>query len=328
MEAHPLNSTTESTAQIDAYLRRSLSGSPAALYEAAGHLMAHGGKRLRPYMVIQTCCMMGGRTEDALAAAGAVEMIHNFSLVHDDIMDNDDTRHGVPTTHKKYGTSMAILAGDTLFSKAYSTLSGCGLPAEIRAALTASLAGACVDICEGQWMDISMGTDPSIPPPSDYLSMIRKKTSALFEVSCSMGAVCARAEPPDVGRASSFGLNLGTAFQITDDLIGIIGDPGVTKKPVGNDIREGKKSLPILMALESAGEGERSAIMRAFGNRGASREETDAAVSAVRSLGIADAVRHQAASHADVARRSLEPYSGAHRDSLESLLDFVVERSL
>lgn len=317
-----------SAGDITGHLQDVLSGGPAELYRAASHLIIHGGKRLRPYMVLETCQMLGGQEKDAMAAAGAVEMVHNFSLVHDDIMDNDETRHGVPTTHEKYGMPLAILAGDTLFSQAYRTLLDCPLPGESRAALASSLAEACVDICEGQWMDISMGQDSAMPPPSTYIRMIRKKTSALFQVSCAMGAICARAGLGDIGAVSSFGLNLGTAFQITDDWIGIAGDPNITKKPVGNDIREGKKSLPILMAIRHAGEGDRQNIMKPFGNPGATTQETAAAVDAIRSMGIDDKVRSEAASYADAARHSLETYSGPHRDNLESLLDFVVERRL
>jgi geranylgeranyl diphosphate synthase type I len=318
----------DSIQEITAYLRRSVSGSPDLLYEAATHLIENGGKRLRPYMLIQTCRMLGGSMRDAMAAAGSVEMIHNFSLVHDDIMDNDETRHGVPTTHVKYGTPLAILAGDTLFSKAYRTLSESSLDPPTRAELVYRLSGACVDICEGQWMDISMSMSDAIPLPSEYVAMIRKKTSALFEVSCSMGAVCARASAQDISNASSFGLNMGTAFQITDDLLGVVGDPAVTKKPVGNDIREGKKSLPILMALEEAKPGDRDTVLRAFGRRDAPAEYTGAAVRVIRQMGIEETVRNRAASYADAARRSLARYGGAHRQNLESLLEFVVKRSL
>lgn len=317
-----------SVQEITAYLRRSVSGSPDLLYEAATHLIEHGGKRLRPYMLIQTCQMLGGGMRDAVAAAGAVEMIHNFSLVHDDIMDNDETRHGVPTTHVKYGTPLAILAGDTLFSKAYRTLSESPLDPKTRAELVHRLSGACVDICEGQWMDISMSMSDAVPQPSEYVAMIRKKTSALFEVSCSMGAVCAGAGAQDVSNASSFGLNMGTAFQITDDLLGVVGDPTVTKKPVGNDIREGKKSLPILMALEEAKPDDRDVILGVFGRRDAPAEAADAAVRAIRNMGIEETVRNRAASYADAARRSLARYGGVHRQNLESLLEFVVKRSL
>lgn len=318
----------DSVQEITAYLRRSVSGSPDLLYEAATHLIEHGGKRLRPYMLIQTCQMLGGGMRDAVAAAGAVEMIHNFSLVHDDIMDNDETRHGVPTTHVKYGTPLAILAGDTLFSKAYRTLSESPLDHKTRADLVHRLSGACVDICEGQWMDISMSMSDAVPQPSEYVAMIRKKTSALFEVSCSMGAVCAGAGAQDVSNASSFGLNMGTAFQITDDLLGVVGDPTITKKPVGNDIREGKKSLPILMALEEAKPDDRDAILGVFGRRDAPAEAADAAVRAIRNMGIEETVRNRAASYADAARRALARYGGTHRQNLESLLEFVVKRSL
>lgn len=313
---------------ITEYLRQSLTGTPATLYDAASHLIMHGGKRLRPYMLMETCKMMGGNAAQAVVVAGTVEMIHNFSLVHDDIMDNDDTRHGVDTTHKKYGSSLAILAGDTLFSKAYQTLANSELPAAVCASLVSQISDACVDICEGQWLDISMSASDEIPPPSDYLLMIRKKTSALFEASCAMGAICANAPSTDVENAAVFGRNLGIAFQITDDLIGVAGDSSITKKPVGNDIREGKKSLPILMALDIAGSKDRDIIMSVFGNRQSTAEQTRDVVTIIQRLGIEDAVRSRAASYADAARRALSTYQGEHHDNLLSLLDFVVKRRL
>lgn len=313
---------------ITEYLRQSLTGTPTTLYDAASHLIMHGGKRLRPYMLMETCQMMGGNAAQAVVVAGTVEMIHNFSLVHDDIMDNDDTRHGVDTTHKKYGSSLAILAGDTLFSKAYQTLANAELPATVCASLVSQISDACVDICEGQWLDISMSASDEIPPPSDYLLMIRKKTSALFEASCAMGAICANATSTDVENAAVFGQNLGIAFQITDDLIGVAGDSSITKKPVGNDIREGKKSLPILMALESAGSKDRDMIMSVFGNKQSTAEQTRNVVTIIQRLGIEDAVRSRAASYADAARRALKTYQGEHHNNLLSLLDFVVKRRL
>ncbi|MYB30877.1 MAG: polyprenyl synthetase family protein [Cenarchaeum sp. SB0663_bin_5] len=313
---------------ITEYLRQSLTGTPTTLYDAASHLIMHGGKRLRPYMLMETCQMMGGNAAQAVVVAGTVEMIHNFSLVHDDIMDNDDTRHGVDTTHKKYGSSLAILAGDTLFSKAYQTLANAELPATVCASLVSQISDACVDICEGQWLDISMSASDKIPPPSDYLLMIRKKTSALFEASCAMGAICANATSTDVENAAVFGQNLGIAFQITDDLIGVAGDSSITKKPVGNDIREGKKSLPILMALELAGSKDRDIIMRVFGNKQSTAEQTRNVVTIIQRLGIEDAVRSRAASYADAARRALKTYQGEHHNNLLSLLDFVVKRRL
>ncbi len=328
MEVIALSVSPESVQSINRYLSGEILGTPEILYEAASHLIVHGGKRLRPYMVLETCQMLGGSESAAMAAAGAVEMVHNFSLVHDDIMDNDDTRHGVPTTHKKYDMSLALLAGDTLFSKAFQSLSKSSLPAQIRADLLDRLAVACVDICEGQCMDIAMGTSKTMPSLALYTSMIRKKTSALFEVSCAMGAICAGASSRDLANATSFGLNLGTAFQITDDLLGVVGDTRVTKKPVGNDIREGKKSLPILMALDTATGDELNLIRNTLGNHNASPQDISGAVDVIRHLGIEDTVRNRAGSYANAARRAIGEYSGRHKDNLETLLDFVVKRSI
>lgn len=324
---------------VNAHLARSLAGSPDELYRAARHLIIHGGKRLRPYMVIRSCQMLGGSATDARRAASAVEMVHNFTLLHDDIMDNDDVRHGVPTVHKRFGVPVAILAGDILFSKAYQTLAGSGgrgaRPGSPKAGgqtheLVSRLASACVDVCEGQMLDIKMAGAKRLPSQKEYITMIGKKTAALFDVSCAMGAVCAGAGAPDVKNLSGFGRSLGIAFQITDDLIGVTGDASVTKKPVGNDIREGKKSLPILMAIEaSSGTRHRRTISSAFGNPRASRSMLDSAVESVRELGVEERARKMAMRHAERARGKLASYpNGRARKELEALLDFVVKRSV
>jgi len=251
---------------VNKYLNSKLKGNPKKLYDAAGHLIIHGGKRLRPYMVIRSCQIVGGKSSNAMNAASAVEMVHNFSLVHDDIMDNDEMRHGVPTVHKKYGMPIAILAGDVLFSKAFQIISDSKLSDNATTQLVSRLAKACVDICEGQLLDVKMAEERRIPTQKDYITMIGKKTAALFDVSCAMGAICASNKAKDVSNLSTFGRNLGIAFQITDDLIGVMGDPKITKKPVGNDLREGKKSLPILMAIKLAKGNDKKIILKAFGN--------------------------------------------------------------
>ncbi|MDO7697617.1 MAG: polyprenyl synthetase family protein, partial [Nitrosopumilus sp.] len=227
---------------VNKYLNSKLKGNPKKLYDAAGHLIVNGGKRLRPYMVIRSCQILGGKSSTAMIAASAVEMVHNFTLVHDDIMDNDEMRHGVPTVHKKFGMPIAILAGDVLFSKAFQIISESKLSPNANTHLISRLAKACVDVCEGQLLDIKMADEKRIPTEAEYITMIGKKTAALFDVSCAMGAICATNKPKDISNLSAFGRNLGIAFQITDDLIGVMGDPKVTKKPVGNDLREGKKS--------------------------------------------------------------------------------------
>ena len=194
--------------------------------------------------------------------------------------------------------------------------------------LVSRLSKACVDICEGQLLDVKMAEERKIPSQAEYITMIGKKTAALFDVSCAMGAICATNKPTDISNLSSFGRNLGIAFQITDDLIGVMGDPKITKKPVGNDLREGKKSLPILMAIKLAKGNDKKIILKAFGNSKISRKDLNKSVEVIRSLGIEQNVRNQALKYAEKAEKSLVRYSGPAKTELISLLGFVVKRSV
>jgi len=322
------NSLSKNAKVVNRFLGTKLKGNPTQLYDAASYLIVNGGKRLRPFMVMKSCEILGGKLKDAIPAACAVEMIHNFTLVHDDIMDNDEMRHGVPTVHKKFGIPIAILAGDVLFSKAYQILSNSNLPSKATNELVSRLAKACVDVCEGQLLDIKMAESKKIPSQANYIKMIEKKTSSLFDVSCSMGAICAKAKQRDITKLSAFGRNLGIAFQITDDLIGVLGDPRMTKKPVGNDLREGKKSLPIVLAITKSKGNDKKIILKTFGNAKATKRDIEKAVESIRALGIEKIVRKQALLYSDKAQKSLNNYSGSAKKELLNLLNFVVKRSL
>ena len=323
------NSIKKNADFVNKFLRKELNGDPKQLYDAASHLIIHGGKRLRPYLVLKSCQMLGGKQSDAISAASAVEMIHNFTLVHDDIMDNDEMRHGVTTTHKKFDIPLAILAGDVLYSKAYNTISSKSkLSSNYTTQLVSKLSKTCIEICEGQVDDIKFAENKRIPTEKEYVKMIEKKTAVLFEVSCAMGAICAKRKQKDVKNLSAFGRNLGIAFQITDDLIGIIGDSKITKKPVGNDIREGKKSLPIILAIKKARGENRTKIMRVFGNSGASKQQINLAVNVIRSLGVEKEVRDIALKYAQRAEKSISSYTGSAKNEMAGLLNFVTKRSL
>ncbi|GBF24432.1 geranylgeranyl diphosphate synthase [archaeon MnTg01] len=322
------NSLSKNAKGVNRFLGIKLKGKPTQLYDAASYLIVNGGKRLRPFMVMKSCEILGGELKDAMPAACAVEMIHNFTLVHDDIMDNDEMRHGVPTVHKKFGIPIAILAGDVLFSKAYQILSNSNLPSKATNELVSRLAKACVDVCEGQILDIKMAESKKIPSQANYIKMIEKKTSSLFDVSCSMGAICAKAKQSDITKLSAFGRNLGIAFQITDDLIGVLGDRRITKKPVGNDLREGKKSLPIVLAITKSKGNDKKIILKTFGNTKATKRDIEKAVESIRALGIEKIVRKQALLYSNKAQKSLNNYSGSAKKELLNLLNFVVKRSL
>ena len=323
------SSLSKNTKKINSFLLSRLVGEPDELYKAASYLIEHGGKRLRPYLVIKSCEIVDGTAKQAIPAAAAIELVHNFTLIHDDIMDNDEMRHGVPTVHTKFGLPVGILAGDVLFSRAFEIISDDPkTPKEVRIALVSNLARACSDVCEGQVLDILMAKSQKIPSENQYLKMIGKKTSALFAASCAMGAISANTKKKDVTNLSSFGKNLGIAFQIVDDLIGIIGDSKITKKPVGNDIREGKKSLPILLAINKAKGQNKQIILDAFGNPDISKDELEKSVEIITSMGIEKTVRKKAMMYSNMAKRALSNYYGSPKKELLSLLEFVVKRSL
>ncbi|MEW5841591.1 MAG: polyprenyl synthetase family protein, partial [Thermoproteota archaeon] len=319
---------------VNEFLISNLDGRPKALYQASSHYIRSGGKRLRPFMVIKGCELLGGDIKRALPAAGAVELVHNFTLVHDDIMDNDEMRHGVPTVHHKFGLPLAILGGDVLFSKAFELLSysgrKAGIPDSAITEMVGRLANACTVICEGQVTDIDFASNTKFPSESQYIEMIGKKTAALFEVSCALGALSAPDHSgKDVENLSSFGRHVGVAFQLVDDLIGAVGDPKVTGKAAGNDIREGKKTLPILLALRKAKGDDKDRLMKVFGSRTASAQEIRDAVRVVSDVGVDEDVRNAARQHMARALESLAGYGGRPaRDSLQFAADFIVGRSL
>jgi geranylgeranyl diphosphate synthase type I len=334
MKASSIRDELESNASmISDFIRSYLQGEPKELYQASAHYIVSGGKRLRPFMTIKSCEMLGGNSKRAIPPAAAVEMIHNFSLVHDDIMDNDEMRHNIPTVHNYYGTPLAILSGDILFSKAFKLLVAegrkVGHSENAISEMVARLSNACIYVCEGQAADVGMTSNRRFSSESHYIDMIGKKTASLFEVSCALGALSvADSDNKDVENLSSFGRNIGIAFQLIDDLIGIIGDPKLTGKSVGNDIREGKKTYPILLALRNAKDNERSKIFKVFG-KNSSTTDIKVAVRTISNIGIEREVRKAAKLHIERAIKSIERYSYSYaKEILVSSANFIVERSL
>jgi geranylgeranyl diphosphate synthase type I len=334
MKASSIRDELESNASIVTdFIRSYLQGEPKELYQASAHYILSGGKRLRPFMTIKSCEMLGGNSKRAIPPAAAVEMIHNFSLVHDDIMDNDEMRHNIPTVHNYYGTPLAILSGDILFSKAFKLLVAegrkVGHSENAISEMVARLSNACIYVCEGQAADVGMTSNRRFSSESHYIDMIGKKTASLFEVSCALGALSvADSDNKDVENLSSFGRNIGIAFQLIDDLIGIIGDPKLTGKSVGNDIREGKKTYPILLALRNAKDNERSKIFKVFG-KNSSTTDIKVAVRTISNIGIEREVRKAAKLHIERAIKSIERYSYSYaKEILVSSANFIVERSL
>lgn len=229
---------------------------------------AQSGKRVRPVFCLLACEACGGDWEQALPAAAGIELLHNFSLIHDDIEDRDGTRRGRPTVWALWGEAQAINAGDTLFALAQLALlrlSARGVPATTVVAALRLFNHTCLALTAGQYLDIGFEGRANVSV-ADYLAMIEGKTGALVACACEMGALIAAALDPSAAlrRGSghsarrehlrSFGHHLGLAFQMRDDVLGIWGAPAVTGKPAGADVARRKKSLPILYGLERSAE--------------------------------------------------------------------------
>jgi geranylgeranyl diphosphate synthase type I len=209
------------------------------------------GKRLRPILCLLACAEVGGQAGDALPAAAAIEILHNFSLVHDDIEDGDEARRHRPTVWKLWGVPQAINAGDGMFALAFAAmqrLSSCGVAPPVVLAALDVFTRTCVALTEGQYLDMSFERRNQVSV-EEYRRMIAGKTAALVGASIAIGAQIGGASPNQVQALQRFGQEIGLAFQIQDDVLGIWGDPAVTGKAAGNDVLRKKKSLPMLHAL-------------------------------------------------------------------------------
>lgn len=285
-----------------------LSGSPEDLYKASLHLIKAGGKRLRPLVVLASARALGGLEAEAraLPLASAVEIFHNFTLVHDDIMDNDDFRRGVPTVHKVYGVPLAITAGDLMFSFAFLEIlrsAETGLEDSYIVKAVSALAEASRKVAEGQGYDMLFEKTWDVDP-EDYLKMIYLKTGALIEASAKLGAIAAKARDEVVEAMGEYGRLVGLAFQIRDDILGIFGDPSKTGKPVYSDLRRGKKTLLVLKAASSSPEARK--LLAEIFSGSSSEEKLAAAADLIKRTGALEFAENLSRSYSEMAIERLE----------------------
>ncbi len=251
---------------------------PASLYEPIQYVLSIGGKRVRPVLTLLTYNLYQDDPERIMPQAIGLETYHNFTLLHDDLMDHADMRRGHATVHKKWDANRAILSGDTMLLQAFERVEDCDpakLPAVFQAFIQTTL-----EIGEGQQFDVEFEERNDVTE-EEYIEMIRLKTSVLLACACKVGAIMADAPQADIDNLYQFGERLGLAFQLQDDLLDVYGDPAVFGKNIGGDITSNKKTYMLINAVNRANPAQRAELMRWIEAKDFDRAEKVAAVTAL-----------------------------------------------
>lgn len=271
---------------------------PQSLYKPCSYALETGGKRLRPFLVMMAAKAVGGKIKDVYNAAIAVEILHNFTLIHDDIMDNADIRRGRSSLHKMFDENTAILAGDNLMAISYLYLiKDCKQNVnEIVNHFTQGI----IEICEGQSYDKDFEFKKNVSI-DQYLLMIQKKTAALAEMCCYIGAKIVGGTNSEVNNLAKFGRNLGMAFQLQDDLLDIFGDEKQFGKSVGGDLVEGKKTFLFIKALEKARGEDKRLLKKVITNKGIRKNQVPKYKSIYEKLGVIDDTKKEIRKYSKIA---------------------------
>ncbi len=298
---------------------------PRSLYKPSSYIINGAGKRLRPLLVLLTAKSVGGKFDVAYNAAVAVELLHNFTLVHDDIMDNADKRHGRLTLHKKYNESTAILVGDSLLSVAYEfLLKDCnGNSKEILNSFTNGL----VEVCEGQGLDTEFERRRNVSL-DEYLLMIKMKTASMIKMCCKIGSTLGGGSKEEIIGITGYGLNLGIAFQIQDDLLDISADEKKFGKRIGGDLLEGKKTYLFIKALEKAKGEDKKALLKVIDNKGIRINQVNKYKALYEKLNVIDDARNLINYYTKRALKSLYVIKNEKdRKNLIWLADILLKRN-
>ena len=287
------------------------------------------GKRIRPTLSLLACEALGGDVKAALPAAAAVELVHNFSLIHGDIQDGNSERQNRPTVWWVWGPAQAINAGDGMHALARLALlrqTGEGMSPERTLKAVGLLDQACLRLCEGQYLDLTYQERVDISQDA-YFKMVDGKTAALISCAAELGAVMSSAEEPVVQAMAQFGAKLGTAFQIRDDILDLWGQQD-TGKPLAGDILNKKKSLPIVYAIENASGAERRALGDVYFKRVMEPEDIDKIIEVLQTLGAREFCQAKADALCNEAVQSLKDagLTSQQSEGLEALARFIVTR--
>jgi octaprenyl-diphosphate synthase len=307
-------------AEVDAVIRKRLSSEVVLIRTVANYIVESGGKRLRPalLMLAANACSAAGPAKHELAAV--IEFIHTATLLHDDVVDESSLRRGRKTANAEFGNAASVLVGDFLYSRAFQMMVGVG---SLR--IMSVLADATNIIAEGEVLQLLNIHDPDTDEES-YLRVIRYKTAKLFQAATQVGAILGGASEAVESALADYGMHLGTAFQLIDDVLDYSGDLSEMGKNLGDDLAEGKPTLPLIFTMRAGAPEERAVVRQAIEQGG--KADLERVVGAIRRVGALDYARAKAREEAALAMARLEVLQGsACRDSLLQLAHFSVERN-
>jgi len=321
---------------VDDFLLRMLKvGASNELCEIAKHQVTSGGKRLRPVLTILSCEAVGGNAQMAIPAAAAIELVHNYTLIFDDIIDRSDLRRGLPTVRAKYGDVMAILAGMHYRETIFEATKRCSKSMEIEEILSMALRR----IIEGERLDVlfeQAGRESEYikkvmyksVSENGYCRMIEAKTAVLFEAACRVGGLIGNGTPGEVKALSRFGWNCGVAFQIIDDLLDIVGEEGTLGKEVGKDIKEHKLgNLVILYSLEEISKSLKTKLLGVLNSHNASKSDIEETTKIILSTNAVKRAYKKSEDFIKEAKAEMNTLSPSEaKNTLLRLADFIIER--
>ncbi len=304
---------------VDAVIRARLASEVILINQISHYIVESGGKRLRPALVLLAGNHFKADKANLQEISAVIEFIHTATLLHDDVVDESSLRRGRNTANAEFGNAAAVLVGDFLYSRAFEMMVHvASMP------VMAVLAEATNVISEGEVLQLLNIHDPDTDEEK-YLTVVRFKTAKLFEAACRVGAILGGASDADEAALAEYGMRLGTAFQLIDDVLDYSGDTGETGKNIGDDLAEGKPTLPLIYALKHGNETQRAAIRRAIENGG--RDELETVVSTIRMTGAIDYARAQAHRETKAAEAAIAHLKDSvYRDALLQLCVFAVER--
>ena len=313
----PFSFVTDELQLVEENLLRAIRSREQTLTDIAGHLICGGGKRVRPMVTLLAFLAFGGkRTQDIVDIATAIELIHTATLLHDDIIDRADTRRGKESAYRKFGLKNTLVAGDFLFIKAFE------FAGKFDETVVEWTADACALLTEGETLQGYFNRNRAVTL-EDYVEIAKRKTASLFETGAKVGAYLAGANSASVEETHRYGLNMGIAFQMVDDILDVVGQIELLGKPTGMDLRDGNPSLPIILALKA----EQTAVCEAFQTAQPTEALVVAALNAIKSGPIIQEAKTISRGYAEEALKSIRKFPPSlYRNGLKTLVQLIIDR--